>query len=499
MSETDHKEAEKAEKKENLKDMALKLGVLQRQAKELGIPAIVIIEGLDATEKGSLLNQMLLEIDSRAYRVLSTHSADREKREYSLLQKYWRHTPEKGRIQFFDRSAYYLVLESLAEGAVRDKDLNRYWRDISRFEKQLNDDGVQIIKIFLTVSRKEQARRFEELEQNPKTAWRVKSKDWKRNRQYKDYLETCQEMIETTNHDFAPWTVIDTKDSKKAALDLYSIVMAKLEEAIDFKQKQNKATPAERPWIPYQGKNFLAKVEPSKSMDRANYKATLKERQAVLHDLVQEIYYHRVPVVMVFCGWDAAGKGGCIKRIVQGMDPRGYDVIPTAAPNAKELSHHYLWRFWKEMPRRGHFTIFDRSWYGRVLVERVESLCSNDEWQRAYREMNEMEEHLYDFGTSIIKFWLNIHPDTQLERFEARQQNPHKQWKITDEDWRNREKWPLYDEAVNEMIEKTNTSIAPWHIIDSNCKMNARIETINITISSLETALKRRKKRRSAL
>ena len=499
MSETEVADSDKGEKKESLKDLALKLGVVQRKAKDLSIPALVIIEGLDASEKGLLLNQMLLEIDSRAYRVLSTHSSDRENREYPLLQKYWYCTPEKGRIQFFDRSAYYLVLESWAEGAVRDKELSRYWRDISRFEKQLSDDGVQIVKVFLTISRKEQAKRLEELEQNPKTARRVKSKDWKRNRQYKDYLEIAENMIEATNHDFAAWNVIDTKDTKKAAVDLYEVVIAKLEAAIETKQNEDNSSSDSKIWIPYDRKNYLAKTKTPEPMDRAKYKATLKERQAVLHDLVQEIYYHRIPVVMVFCGWDAAGKGGCIKRILQGMDPRGYDVIPVGAPTRQELNHHYLWRFWKEIPRRGHFAIFDRSWYGRVLVERVEGLCTNEEWQRAYREINEMEEHLLDFGTSIIKFWLNIHPDTQLERFEARQNNPHKQWKITDEDWRNRKKWSRYEEAVNEMVEKTNTSRAPWQIVDSNCKMRARIQTIDTTIDNLETALKKRKKKKSVL
>jgi polyphosphate kinase 2 (PPK2 family) len=192
---------------------------------------------------------------------------------------------------------------------------------------------------------------------------------------------------------------------------------------------------------------------------------------------------------MVYCGWDAAGKGGCIKRLLQGVDPRSFTVVPIAAPTKLELSHHYLWRFWKELPPRGKITIFDRSWYGRVLVERVERLCSNDEWQRAYDEMNAMERHLTDFGAVVIKFWLHIDQDTQLERFQAREENPFKQWKITDEDWRNREKFPKYEQAVNEMVHLTSTPYAPWNLIASNCKMHARIQTLDTFIEAINSVL----------
>jgi polyphosphate kinase 2 (PPK2 family) len=224
-------------------------------------------------------------------------------------------------------------------------------------------------------------------------------------------------------------------------------------------------------------------------MERSKYKQELKLRQKTIDDLVHEIYSKQIPVVLVYCGWDAAGKGGCIKRLVQGIDPRSYHVTPVGAPTSEELDHYYLWRFWERMPRRGRLEIFDRSWYGRVLVERVEKLCSNEEWQRAYGEINEMESHLSDYGTVIIKFWLHIDAETQFERFEARQENPLKQWKITDEDWRNREKWDLYEEAINEMISKTDKPHAPWTVVNSVCKMRARIQTLDTIIDRLENAI----------
>lgn len=475
-----------------LKDLAIRLGVVQREAKELKIPALVIIEGLDASEKGSLLNQILLEMDSRAYEVYSTHATHKEPRAFPLLWRFWNNTPSRGRIQFYDRGPYYLVLDGWAETTIREKDLEKYWYHIRNFERQLNDDGVAIAKIFLTVPKKEQAKRFEKLESNPKTAWRVSSKDWRRHRQYKSYMEQVSKMVETTDAPYARWEVIDTKVIRDAAIKIYQAIIAKLEGAIEQKKSQVKKT-ADTSWVSYKGKNYLSQIRFKSPMERSKYKQELKLRQETINDLVHEVYSKKISVVMVYCGWDAAGKGGCIKRLVQGIDPRSYHVTPVGAPTSNELNHHYLWRFWERMPRRGRIEIFDRSWYGRVLVERVEKLCSNEEWQRAYDEINEMESHLNDFGTVIIKFWLQIDKETQFERFEARRENPLKQWKITEEDWRNREKWDLYEEAVNEMISKTDKPHAPWTIVPSVCKMRARIQTLDTIIDRLSEAIDKSK------
>ncbi len=483
--------------KSPLKLLAQKLGVVQRKAGELGIPTLVTIEGLDASNKGKLLNQILLEIDSRSFKVYSTHASHEEPRNYPLLHRFWNNTPSQGKIQFYDRGPYYLVLDAWAEGKLHEDELSQYWTDIINFERQLHDSGVEIIKLFLDVSKKSQAKRFRKLQENPKTAWRVTPKDWRRHRQYRSYRNTAMQAIETTDREYAKWHVIDTENFKGALIEIYNRLIDHLQSAIARKQKALQAPidkSVSNAWIPYEGHNFLADTEFEDPMDRQKYKANLKRKQEKIHELVHEIHSHQIPVAIAFCGWDAAGKGGCIKRLVQSIDPRGYDVTPVAAPTKIELSHHYLWRFWKEMPRRGKIAIFDRSWYGRVLVERVEALCTNTEWKAAYQEMNEMEQHLANFGTTILKFWLHIDKDTQLERFEARQVDPLKSWKITDEDWRNREKWERYEEAINEMIEKTNTPYAPWHIVPATCKMRARIEVLDTVIRALKKAIKQSRK-----
>ena len=496
MSELSDLKPSKSAQKNQLKELAIRLGVVQREAQQRRIPVLVVIEGLDASEKGLLLNQVLLEIDSRAYKVYSTHASHKEPRAYPLLWRFWNHTPSRGHIQFYDRGPYYLVLDAWAEGKLHEDELNAYWKHIKNFERQLCDDGVEIVKIFLTVPKREQARRFEKLEENSKTSWRVTTKDWRRHRQYKPYLEKVKEMMEATGSKRRPWTTIDTADIREAKIQLYLTIIERLEAAIDKKKALDASEPVPKPWIPYQGRDYLSETKIGEPLDRAEYKQMLNQRQERIHEIVHEIHSSRIPVVMVYCGWDAAGKGGCIKRLVQGIDPRAYSVTPVGAPTKAELDHHYLWRFWKQFPRRGRIEIFDRSWYGRVLVERVEGLCSNEEWQRAYREINEMEAHLADYGTLVIKFWLHIDKNTQLERFEARKTNPFKQWKITDEDWRNREKWELYEQAVNEMIKRTDKPHAPWNIVPSVCKMSARIETIDITIDRMELALKKYRKAR---
>ncbi|MCH6255946.1 hypothetical protein MLD52_05260 [Puniceicoccaceae bacterium K14] len=492
MSETE--ESLQPSNKAILKALAIQLGVVQREAKELNIPTLVIVEGLDASMKGQILNQLLLEMDARTYKVHSTHASDSGANKYPLLNQFWKNTPARGMVQFLDRSAYYLVLDAWAEGKISDGQVDNYLEYIRQFEQQLHDDNVVVIKIFLTVSKKEQSRRLTKLEQNPKTTWRVTAKDWKRHRQYKSYLNTVTKFIDKSDHDFAPWTVISTDEFKEASIQVNQTIINRIHKEVEAVKNQQETEAIKKNWVPYNGHDYLAEVEFPGPMDRVEYKAALKEKQAIIHDLVHEVHYLQIPVVMVYCGSDAAGKGGCIKRLLQGMDPRGYDVIPVGAPTKEEFAQHYMWRFWKQMPRQGHISIFDRSWYGRVLVERVEGFCSNEEWERAYREMNETEKHLHEFGTIIIKFWLHIDKETQLERFKAREENPLKRWKITDEDWRNHKQWDRYIECVNEMIANTNTDYAPWNIVASTCKMRARLETLDTTIAALKAGIKKYKK-----
>jgi polyphosphate kinase 2 (PPK2 family) len=238
--------------------------------------------------------------------------------------------------------------------------------------------------------------------------------------------------------------------------------------------------------------SVLDRFDLTKALSREEYETKLGKRQGELRDLEYQIYRRRIPVVIAFEGWDAAGKGGNIRRLTQKLDPRGYEVVPVSAPSDTEKAHHYLWRFWTHMPKGGHITIFDRTWYGRVLVERVEGFCTPEDWQRAYHEINEMEEHLAGFGAVIVKFWLHIDRAEQIRRFRERERLEYKQWKITPEDWRNREKWDLYHAAVDEMLVRTSTAHAPWTVVEANCKFFGRIKVLDTVIAAMKQRLKSR-------
>ena len=289
---------------------------------------------------------------------------------------------------------------------------------------------------------------------------------------------------------YAPWYVIDAKEKGGTALVVIKTVADVLEKALEKKRAGKEAEIFEKPVPPdrYE-KGILAKADLTKRLEEAEYRKKLDKLQKRLEVLHGELYRLRIPVILGFEGWDAAGKGGAIKRLTSHLDPRGYKVCPTASPNDVEKSHHYLWRFWNHVPKAGHIAIFDRTWYGRVMVERLEGFCSENDWMRAYNEINEFEKELHDWGAVIIKFWVQIDKDTQLERFNERQNTPEKQWKITDEDWRNRDKWDAYETAVNEMIQKTSTSYAPWHILESVDKKYARIKALKIVVEELEKVL----------
>ena len=481
------------EEYKSIKDqLELKLAELQRHAKELNIPVIVVFEGWDAAGKGTLINDLILPLDPRGFSVYSTHQPNQEEAMRPFLWRFWNHTPERGRLTIYDRSWYRTVLFERVSGNVKKKDLPDTFNDIRSFERQLADDGNIIIKFFLHISCKEQKKRFDKLRKNRATSWRVTKEDLKRQRQYNKYLAATEEMLAETDSDFAPWTVIEAHDQRFASLKIFKTVISALEQSIRRMQRKSgtrKKTPAKDTGIDLpenMNPSILDSVDLSLSYEQDEYRSKLKKLQKQIRQLEHEIYEHRIPVVIVYQGWDAAGKGGNIRRLTETMDPRGYEVIPIAAPNDIEKEHHYLWRFWAKMPKAGHISIFDRSWYGRVMVERVEGFCSEAEWKSAYRQINEMEKHLTNFGTILLKFWIHIDKDEQLARFKARQNDKHKQWKITEEDWRNREKWDQYKTAVEEMLFRTSTPFAPWTIVESNCKWYARVKVLDTVINAIK-------------
>lgn len=327
--------------------------------------------------------------------------------------------------------------------------------------------------------------------------------DLKRNEEYEKYLEMNEEMLKNTDTENAPWTIIESTDKDYAYAKIITSVVNRLEEALQNhkniaqlqeKIKENMADmPKDRTEENYFKAGALSKIDLTKSLEQQDYKEELERLQKRLRLLHNDIYRMRIPVVLAFEGWDAAGKGGVIKRLTSALDPRGYAVYPTASPNDIEKMHHYLWRFWNNVPKAGHISIFDRTWYGRVMVERIEGFCSEIEWKRAYQEINEMEEHLANSGAAILKFWMHIDKEEQKRRFQERMDNPEKQWKITEEDWRNREKWDLYEEAVDEMLIRTSTSYAPWVIVEGNSKYYARIKVLKTVVKTLEEAINLRK------
>ena len=487
-----------ADEKAKLADLQKKLAVYQQSIKKNKIPIIIILEGWGASGKGNVISGIIKELDPRGFKVYTTGESNEEEKKFPLLRRFWTKIPLYGNISIFDRSWYRDVSISAVEDGLSENEVNHRLRDISVMEKMLTDDGYLIIKIFLNITRKEQKKRFSELEKNKSTEWRVTSNDWRHNRMFDAYKSAFQSMIKNTNTQNAPWLVIDANNSRstvyKALSELCKILKNKLDEIqcdedIHVENKTSEFSVRTGADIKKNPIFSLGEVDLSPTMENKLYKEKLKKLQRRLFELHNEIYLHRRPLIIVFEGWDAAGKGGAIKRLVGGLDPRGYEVIPISAPNEEERNKHYLWRFWSSLPKNGHIAIFDRSWYGRVMVERIEGFCSEQQWKRAYEEINYFERELYERGTIQIKFWLHISPEEQLKRFNKRLENPEKNWKITEEDWRNREKWTQYETAVNDMPRYTNTDYSPWIIIPGNDKRYARLNVLENVISQLENEL----------
>lgn len=490
------KKLEKDEYKNKIESLKIRLGDLQREARELNLPVMIVFEGFDAAGKGVQIGELLQALDPRGFEVHAVKNETEDEKMHPFLWRFWKKMPAKGKIAIYDSSWYRKVLIDRFEKRTREKDLEKYYRSICSFEKQMTDDGMLLIKLFLTIDKKEQKRRFEKLLKSKDTAWRVTEGDLKRHHKFEKYQAINEDMLVRTDTSDAPWNIIEATDRRYASVKIYGIVIRALEEKITEIKKEQESTKKETEVYEEPEElieSVLAKADLTKSYTKSEYKIKLKKLQKRLEHLQGELYQKRIPVVIGFEGWDAGGKGGAIRRLTEHMDPRGYIVHPTASPNDTERAHHYLWRFWTDMPKNGHITIFDRTWYGRVMVERIEGFCSKNEWKRAYQEINDMERDLSDSGVIILKFWMQIDKDEQEKRFQARQENPEKQWKITDEDWRNRSKWDDYEKAVNEMLVRTSTSYAPWTVVEANDKYYARIKVLQTVVDAIEMQLKEEK------
>ncbi len=472
---------------ERLKAAKAKLAIQQMQIKEHKLPVFVLFEGWGAAGKGSVLGKVILNIDPRFFKVFTMDIPTEEEKRKPFLYRHFVKIPEAGKFCFLDSGWMDEITRECLHEDLSDKDYKKRIDSVKRFERQLTDNGYLVMKFFFHISQKEQQKRLKGLEEDANTSWRVSENDLWQNMHYEKCLKTYDQYLNDTNVSTSPWYIVDAKSKKWAQLQVLETLVSGIDTAL---QNRSIAVPLLQNVFPMEKMPKLSEISLDKSLTTEEYKKELSELQAKLRVLHNELYRRKIPVVIAYEGWDAAGKGGNIKRITGALDPRGYEVQPIASPEPHEKARHYLWRFWNRLPKTGHVAIFDRTWYGRVMVERLEGFCSENDWQRAYNEINEFEKELSDWGAIIIKFWVQIDKDVQLQRFTDRQNTPEKQWKITEEDWRNREKWDYYETAVNEMMKKTSTTFAPWHVLESNDKKYARIKALKIVIEEIEKKLR---------
>jgi polyphosphate:AMP phosphotransferase len=467
-----------------------RLAVLQRTLREQGIPTIILIEGWDAAGITMSTHAIIQALDPRGFTLHAISRPTDEERARPFLWRFWTRTPPNGRIALFARGWYSRAISAEMQKNAWIKSMEGKIHAINNFERTLTDNGALIIKFFLHIDKVEQKRRLEERERNPLTAWLVTPAIWNLHRHYDTSLPVVDDLLEKTDTDYAPWSIIEATDRNYTILKVYSILVKTLEKRVE-ETGGGKIKKSRQKEIVLPKKNIVKRRStPDSTFTKEECQETLSTLQIEMLELHYLLFKRQIPLIIMYEGWDAAGKGGNITRIARYMNPLGYDVIPIAAPDQSEKDHHYLWRFIRHYPRAGHIAIYDRSWYGRVLVERVENFCTDTEWQRAYQEINEMEEdYILSSGGGIVKFWLEISKEEQLKRFQQRAADPHKTYKITDDDWRNREKWDLYDTAIDEMLARTSTPLVPWTVIESDNKWYARVKALRTVIETVRTLL----------
>ncbi|MBR3082192.1 MAG: polyphosphate:AMP phosphotransferase [Clostridiales bacterium] len=463
-----------------------KLFASQMKIKEAGLPVMVTFEGWGAAGKGSVLGKIIKNIDPRFFKVKTYAAPTAEDKRYPFLYRYMKDIPEKGKFVFYDTYWMEEITDARMSGEMDDNEYEEKIDSIKRTERSLVDNGYLVMKFFFQIGKKEQKRRLELLLSDKDTKWRVDKNDLHENKHYDESLEVYDKYLKDTDSPTAPWYIIDAKDKKFAELQVLEFLNRGIETAL---KNKGLAAPILQNTFPLKKTPLLKEIDlKGKTVTDEEYDKRLDDLQDELSQLHYKLYRKKIPVIIAYEGWDAAGKGGNIKRITGALDPRGFEVQPIASPEPHEKARHFLWRFWTRLPRTGHIAIFDRTWYGRVMVERIEGFCSENDWQRAYNEINEFEKELTDWGAVVIKFWVQIDKKTQLKRFKERQATPEKQWKITDEDWRNREKWNQYEQAIDEMIQKTSTEFAPWYILESVDKKYARLKALEIVVEELKKA-----------
>jgi len=452
-------------------------------------PVIILVAGVDCAGKGetvNLLNEWMdpRDIETHALRDLTDEELDRPQ-----MFRYWRVLPPKGKIGVFIGSWYSAPLLENVYGTIKNAELDQRLERIVRFERMLCNEGALVLKFWLHLSQSEQKKRLKSLEKDPKTRWRVTDTDWQHYKLYTTFRKVSERMLRTTSTPESPWTIVEGSDPHYRYLTIGKALLSALRQRLDAVETPRHDEPIPPMVSAIDNLLILRTLDLSKKLEKSDYDDELEKYQGRLNLLTRHADFRKLSVVVVFEGNDAAGKGGGIRRVTQALDARQYRIIPVAAPTDEEQAQPYLWRFWRNIPHKGRFAIFDRSWYGRVLVERVEGLCGRGDWMRAYGEINDFEEQLARNDTVVVKFWLSISQDEQLKRFKAREKIGFKRFKITDEDWRNREKWGEYEVAVCDMIDHTSTDIAPWVLVEANDKYYARIKILKTLCERIEAAL----------
>jgi polyphosphate:AMP phosphotransferase len=494
VAELGHK-VSKADYRQQVPELRTRLLQAQYQLREADFPVIVLISGVDGAGKGETVNLMNSWLDPRYIRADAFGKASEEERERPHFWRYWRALPAKGHMAMYVGSWYSGPLAQRVEGSISAAVLDEELVRINTFERELAAAGALIIKIWLHLSQEQQAKRLHKLEKDPATRWRVTKLDHKHLKHYDEFRLAAEHTLRVTSTGEVPWTIIEGADARYRGLTVGQLILdrlcARLAQVEAELPADEEAAASTTPVI---GKEvtLLNSLDLSRTLQADDYKQELEHAQGRLNHLARQASKQGMSSIVVLEGWDAAGKGGVIRRMVPAMDARYYHIIPIAAPSDEERAHHYLWRFWRHVSRAGHMTIYDRSWYGRVLVERVEGLAQPQEWLRAYTEINDFEAQLVGHGIVLTKFWLHISKEVQLRRFKAREETPFKRYKISGEDYRNRAQWEAYEQAVNDMVERTSTEYAPWVLVEGNDKRYARIKILQVLNERLEAGLKQR-------
>ena len=454
-------------------------------------PVVIIVAGVDGAGKSATVNTLNEWMDPRYIQTHGMSEPSDEELERPHMWRFWRLLPPKGTTGIFDGSWYTWPIMERAHGRIKDARMDQALEQVCRFEQMLIDEGALVLKFWMHLSRDAQKKRLRKLEGDPLTRWRVTDRDWKHFAMYETFRDVSERVLRRTSTGAAPWIVVEAQDARYQKLTVGKIILEHLKAHL-AKAPEPVVALASTVSLPVLDEvNILRSLDLTQAIPKADYDRLLEKYQGRLNLLTRHKAFKDHNVVLVFEGVDAAGKGGGIRRITQAIGARLCDIHPTAAPSEEERDQPYLWRFWRNLPRTGRFAIFDRSWYGRVLVERVEGFCREADWMRAYGEINDFEEQLRKSGTITVKFWLTISQEEQLRRFQERQTTSFKRFKITDEDWRNREKWPAYETAICDMLDRTSTETAPWTLVESEDKNFGRIKILKTLCARLEDALSR--------